>query len=461
MKLCTYLKTIKNSISFQLFASFWISVAAILGIAFALPQFDARTYSDLEANKRSFFSQESQLTQSQNNLDEVFSQSKKRLSPNGFEIILLDSQTGQFRGATENNIRPLQAFAYRANSPEQPLQRRFGNIEIHGPFLVQSNSRQYFQYFIEQVSPQTWLLSNMFDSAWLMLAILLVISTPFLMWRAKRLARPVKALHLTANAVAMGNLSINPKLETEGIYELRQVGKSFNKMITSLQNLTSHQQRLLADISHELKTPLTRMQLAIGLIRRRNGESAELARLENEVQKLNTMILDLLALSRQQMNQHLTKQIFPIHKMWEDIFDDAKFEAEQQNLDLFVSQRISFPERYFINGNQQILASALENVIRNAEKYANTMIKITTYIDKNELVFLIDDNGQGVPESEYEQIFRPFYRVDEARARQTGGTGLGLAIVANAVKQHKGTILAEKSPLGGLRIQMRLPLWLE
>ncbi|VEI45713.1 two-component sensor protein [Actinobacillus equuli] len=83
------------------------------------------------------------------------------------------------------------------------------------------------------------------------------------------------------------------------------------------------------------------------------------------------------------------------------------------------------------------------------------------YIDNVELVISIDDDGEGVPESEYKQIFRPFYRVDEARARQTGGTGLGLAIVANAMQQHKGTVEAMKSTLGGLRVEIRLPLWIE
>lgn len=254
---------------------------------------------------------------------------------------------------------------------------------------------------------------------------------------------------------------MNPQLENDGINELREVGKSFNQMITSLEKLSSYQQRLLSDISHELKTPLTRMQLAVSLIRRRNGESNELTRIENEIQKLDTMIQDLLSLSRQQVDQHLRREIFPINHIWEDIFEDAQFELEQSGIDLFISQRISYPERYFINGNITVLSSAVENVIRNAKKYANQCVKVMIYIDKTDLFICIDDDGEGVPEDQFEEIFRPFYRVAEDRARQTGGTGLGLAIVFNAIQQHKGSVTAGKSHLGGLSIKIQLPLWFE
>ncbi|VEI45712.1 two-component sensor protein [Actinobacillus equuli] len=223
------------------------------------------------------------------------------------------------------------------------------------------------------VDPQEEFFNRIFDSPWLMLLIVLGVSVPILLWLSWKIARPVKALRLSANAVATGNFSINPALETKGINELREVGKSFNQMITSLQDLTLHQQRLLSDISHELKTPLARLHLATALIRRRNGESPELTRIDNQVLKLDTMVHDLLALSRQQVNQHLTREIFSVNHIWDDILEDAKFEAEQNNIDLFISQRVANPERYYINGNQNILASALENVIRNAQ---NTLIKV-------------------------------------------------------------------------------------
>ncbi|KAE9539314.1 envelope stress sensor histidine kinase CpxA [Ursidibacter maritimus] len=454
-------KALRNYLAYQIFAYFALMIVLVLSLALALPKFDARIFNPIEDKELHFFNQESQNTQLEYNLDEIFNRNLKVTTLHGFNVILFDQDTNTVVGVDKKHLNALRAFIFRANNPLEPLQRRFGIIEIHGPFLVSTGSQNYYQYFIDQVDPQMEVFNAIFDSPILILLILFAIFTPLLIGLSLRIAKPVKALRLSADAVATGNLTIDEKLETEGISELRQVGKSFNRMILSLQKLTSYQQRLLSDISHELKTPLTRMQLAVSLIRRRNGESNELTRIENEIQKLDTMIHDLLSLSRQQVNLHLRREIFPINKIWEDIFADAKFELEQHNLDFLVSLRVLHPERFYINGNVATLSSAVENVVRNAKKYATSCIKVIIYIEKNDLVIIIDDDGTGVPDDQYEEIFRPFYRVAEDRARQTGGTGLGLAIVYNAIQQHKGIVGAEKSPLGGLRIKIQLPLWLE
>lgn len=461
MELLNKIKTLRNYLAYQIFASFALMITIILGLAIALPNFDARTFKPINEDEYQFFANESYLTEQEYNLDELFNSPSGATTVNGFNVILLERSSGLLAGALEHQIKPIQAFIFRADNPYSPLQRRFGTNEIYGPFLVRSNTKEYYQYFVRQVDQQKEFMNSMFDTPWLMLLLLVSVSIPMLGWLSWRIAKPVKALRLTANSVATGNLSINPDLENYGINELREVGKSFNRMITSLQNLTSHQQRLMSDISHELKTPLTRMQLAVSLLRRRNGESNELARIENEIEKLDTMIQDLLALSRQQAAQHIKREIFSVNKIWDDIFEDARFELENSDINFFISQRISNPKRYLINGNVTLLSSAVENVIRNAKKYAKSCVKVMCYIDKNELFILIDDDGTGVPEGQYEEIFRPFYRVEEDRARQSGGTGLGLAIVQNAIQQHKGTVFAEKSPLGGLRVTIQLPLWVD
>lgn len=454
-------KGLRNYLAYQIFTTFTVIVVLILSIAFALPYFDAREFHSIEQNKRSFFNSESLNTQLEYNLDEVFHKDLMVSTINGFDVILFEQQTNSISGASKKDLNPLRAFIIKANNPVEPLKRRFGNIEIYGPFIVHSPNRAYYQYFMEKVSPQQEFVNYFFDSPALMIILLFAVSTPILLWLSWRIAKPVKALRLSADAVAMGNLIVNPDLETKGINELRLVGKSFNRMITSLQKLTTYQQRLLSDISHELKTPLTRMQLAVSLIRRRSGESSELTRIEGEIQKLDTMIQDLLSLSRQQLNQHLLRDIFSINKIWNDVFEDAKFELEQNNLNFKINVDIKKPEQYFINGNLNILASSVENIIRNAKKYAQHCVEIKCYIESDNLIIVIDDDGIGVPEDKYEEIFRPFFRVSEDRARQTGGTGLGLAIVYNAAQQHKGNVSAEKSHLGGLRVKMELPLWIK
>lgn len=455
------IRNLRNYLAYQIFLSFMIIIATVFAIALVLPNFDARVFNHIELGKRLYFEEESRYTEEHYNLDDIFQKNLSVTTPNRFDIILLEQGSNRLVGVNKQHLNALQAFIYKANSPAEPLQRRFGKFEFYGPFFIKSDTRNYYQYFVQKVSPQRDFINYMFDSPWMMILLLLIVSTPIMLWLSRRIAKPVKKLRLSANAVATGNLTTNPQLEQEGIMELRQVGKSFNQMITALQRLTGYQQRLLSDISHELKTPLTRMQLALSLLRRRNGESSEITRIEGEIQKLDTMIHDLLMLSRNQANHHLKREIFPIAKIWEDVLADAQFELEQNELTLFVSQRIAHPERYFINGNVAMLASAVENVIRNAKKYTATTVKVTIYLDQKNLFITIDDNGAGVPDSQYTEIFRPFYRVEEDRARQTGGTGLGLAIVANAIQQHRGSVSAEKSEMGGLKVKIQLPLWLE
>lgn len=461
LKLWNKFKLLRNYLAFQIFSAFILIFTIILSLVLSLPYFDARVFNPIEQNKLNFFHNESLSTQLEYNLDEIFRRNLFVNTPNNFEVILFEPQSNAISGLQNEHINPVRAFIFTANNPFEPLQRRFDSIEIYGPFVLKSSTRNYYQYFIDRVTPQQEFINHLFDYPVLMFLLILLICSPLLVWLSWRIAKPVKALRLSADAVATGNLMVNRDLETKGIQELRHVGKSFNRMITALQKITSYQQRLLSDISHELKTPLTRMQLAVSLIRRRSGESSELTRIENEIEKLNTMILDLLSLSRQQVNHHLHRQVFPIHKIWEEILTDAQFEVEQNGLLLNIQQFIKKPMIHQINGNVSLLSSAVENVIRNAKKYADKQINVTIDIENTDLIIIVDDDGAGIPDDQYEEIFRPFYRIEEDRARQTGGTGLGLSIVFNAVQQHKGTVSASRSPIGGLRIQIQLPLWKE
>ena len=463
-KLKQYLQILlsfRHFLAYQLFVYFGLAFLVVLTIAFNISKLDDREFTALNETEISFFNTESKHVQKVYDLDDIFEQDLSIRTPGGSSVILVEKNSGSVSGMDQDNLKPLLAFLYRAEESSIPLARSFDHLRINGPFIVKTPKREYNEYFIQTVNPQKEGFNEIFDSPWLMSVIVMCVAFPILFFLSWRLTRPVKELRLAANAIALGDLKTNPKIEKQGIKELRDVGRSFNQMLTALQDLNQYQQRLLADISHELKTPLARLQLAVAIIRRRNGESSEIDRIENEIQKLNTMILDLLSLSRQQVNSHLARAKFPVQQIWFDILEDAKFEMNENGLALEIHNHIPPSERYYINGNCQLLSSAVENVIRNAKKYAETRVSVVLTIHKKNLVIDIEDDGPGVPESEYEQIFRPFYRVDEARARQTGGTGLGLAIVLNAVQQHKGTVVASKASIGGLRVEIVLPLWID
>jgi two-component system sensor histidine kinase CpxA len=272
----------------------------------------------------------------------------------------------------------------------------------------------------------------------------MLISIPLLLWLAWSLAKPARKLKYAADEVARGNLRQHPELEA-GPQEFLATGVSFNQMVSALERMVTAQQRLLSDISHELRTPLTRLQLATALMRR----------IETEAQRLDSMINDLLVLSRNQHKNELARENIKASELWNEVLEDAKFEAEQMDKTLEITDP---PGNWVLIGNPAALDSALENVVRNALRYSHQHIAVAFSADALGVTITVDDDGPGVSEEDREQIFRPFYRTDEARDRESGGSGLGLAIVEKAVEQHHGWVKAEDSPLGGLRLVIWLPL---
>lgn len=454
-----------NTLSLRIFAFFWLSFLILFGLAFFLPHFDARLYSELNNNEVSAYHREISSVIRNNHLSHILSDAPVFPTDkfDGVHPVLVNPE-GEIIGARKEETAPIQQFIYHAKNPLQPLKKSFYDLQIAGPFVVYVNTSgeevSYTLYFLRKVEAQKEFVSFAFDHPLILILVILGVSTPLLWWLSHSIGRPLRNLQRASNAVAMGNFKTDKNLEIYGTVELRQVGQSFNHMTAALEDLLSSQQSLLSSISHELRTPLTRLQLALALLRRRIGEGTEVARIEKEAQQLDAMINDLLLLSRQQLNSHLLRNIFPIVELWSDIVNDGAFEAEQRKLNFKVRQLIYTPKQFFINGNKGLLCSAVENIIRNAMKYTKSRIETTIFLKNNALFIAIDDDGDGIPAKEYENIFKPFYRIDEARTRETGGAGLGLAIVANVIKEHQGNVRAMQSHLGGLRVVIQLPLWI-
>lgn len=456
---------VNNYLFFQLFFYFSGIFIFILFLTFFLSNLDDRKLIPLVENDITFLNNEITKLKHRYDFDEVFEKDLSIHTPSGLELVLVDQQTNIVSGMEQSNIRPLLSFLYQTEDNGVPMARSFDDLRINGPFLVGTEHRTYKAYFLYQIRTQKEWLNNLYDNPIQIIIFLIILVLPTIFILSWIITRPLKNLRITANAVARGSLIIDPKIESRGIKEFREVGRSLNYMIRSLQTSNNHQQQLLSDISHELKTPLARLQLATAILKKKNGETKETERIENEIQKMNSMVLDLLSLSRLELNQHISRKLFQAEDIWKNILEDTRFEIEQYGLKLFIEDQIKDKELYTLNGNVNLLSRALENIIRNALKYAKSIIKVQVSIiqeQEQDLLFIVvDDDGEGVPDHELEHIFRPFYRVDEARARQTGGTGLGLTIVANAVQQHQGKVKAIKSELGGLRIEIRLPLWME
>lgn len=462
-----------NRLTTHIFAIFWLTQALVLVLAlYLLPQFDNRQLSDITDKDQTVLTQmqksvESDLTDlySHHNQDEnkeeqflrraLFNQQNSVDTAPLFRFILVNDD-GRIFGVPMHEMRNVRNFLTLSDNLSEPKRKRYDRFEILGPFEIKAKYNNYIAYAIRNApNPQSTFINLIFDRPLLLLLVTMLISSPFLLWLAWSLAKPARKLKIAADSVAQGNLQTHPGLETSGPIEFRTTGRSFNQMVNSLERMVSAQQRLISDISHELRTPLTRLQLATAILRRKQGEATELERIETEAQRLEAMINSLLQLSRSEYKSALEKEPLLADDLWCDTLDDTQFEAEHINKTVKI---ISPPKDWPLFGNRASLESVLENIVRNALKYSNNYIEIRFTSDAQGITVVVDDDGPGVPQEERAQIFRPFYRTDEARDRSSGGNGLGLAIVESAVLRHEGHVEAEESHLGGLRIKLWLPL---
>jgi two-component system sensor histidine kinase CpxA len=228
--------------------------------------------------------------------------------------------------------------------------------------------------------------------------------------------------------------------------------------------LVKAQSRLLNDISHELRSPLARLNVALGLARQRSSpESADmLDRIELEASRLNELIGRILTLARlEDGEQRVPRAAVPLNELVLNVAEDAEFEAQARHCHV----RCSISEgEWGVPGDASLLHSAIENVVRNAIRYTRAGTSAEIQLEKAdgqkgaEAVLRVSDSGPGVPEDALDKMFEPFYRLDDARGRLTGGVGLGLAITDRAVRFHGGRVTAFNRAEGGLTVEIRLPL---
>ena len=282
-------------------------------------------------------------------------------------------------------------------------------------------------------------------------------------WLTRYITSPILHLRAATHRLATGNLSARVGAAAGNrADELAELSRDFDHMAEQIESLISSQRRLIADISHELRSPLARLTVALGLTRLyANPECASgLDRIELEAGRLNTLIGSLLRLARLESgSEALEGDPVVLDRVVHDVAADADFEAKARNRHV----RVTHADGCTILGNRQLLRSAIENVIRNAVAYTaegtevQIALKILSANGNGTALITVRDHGTGVPEDSLQDIFLPFYRVGDARDRFSGGSGLGLSITERAVRLHGGTVRAENCKDGGLLIELHLP----
>jgi signal transduction histidine kinase len=336
---------------------------------------------------------------------------------------------------------------------------------LHARSLQTANGNRYV--FVAEMPPRPpdrFLVPPMVH-----LLFMCILGALFCYGLARYLTSPVKKLREATREFAGGNLSarVGPTMGSRRD-ELVSLAADFDEMAEKIQSLIESQRRLLGDISHELRSPLARLNVALELARQRSGAEATsaLERIQREAEILNEMIGQLLALTRLESGaEEIHKTQFDLEPLVREVVKDADFEARARNRTV----KLSASERAVIEGVPNLLRRAIENVVRNAVHHTaeGTEVEIklvtasrpTAAADKphnDRVVITVRDHGPGVPDEALSKIFRPFYRVDEARDREAGGVGLGLAIAERAVRLHGGTVEAKNAEGGGLEVTIKL-----
>jgi two-component system OmpR family sensor kinase len=284
----------------------------------------------------------------------------------------------------------------------------------------------------------------------------LFFSLGFSAWLAWYVAKPIRILRWAFRAAAEGKLDtrVHPKMGRRRD-EIADLGRDFDRMATQLQKQIGAQQRLLHDVSHELRSPLARLQAAIGLARQNPRRiDMTLERIELESGRLDALVGEVLTLARMESGvKGAAHEQVDLIELLTMIVDDAQFEAQVMQRNVSFSGEGAF----VLDCMGELLYRSFENVIRNAVKYTreNTTVEVRAVASADALSVVVADQGYGVPPGSLETIFEPFYRTGNSGATQ--GFGLGLAIARRAVESHGGRVWAELGQAGGLVVHFTIP----
>ena len=379
-------------------------------------------------------------------LSELLHRNSRAIRGRLVAINLSDNQLVSVGGPPlrENDKRDL----LRLTNQSSPIAIKRGAIRLLGPVFFEHSNSRYALFSARLDMPE--------DKAPPVLLFLTIalITTTLLSWLfAKSLTSPILHIQGSAKKLANGDWQTRVGKAANRQDELGQLARDFNLMAEQLESMWGAQKRLLADVSHELRSPLARLQMALGLAHQQNVDPKTLQRIEREANRMEALIQQLLTLSRAEAGE-VSFQQQGLNDVLSDVLVDARFEAESNNKQLQIASVPSIT----VNVDSMMFCRAVENVLRNAIRHSHQLLTVTFSEDNQNTYIHITDDGEGLSSEECERIFAPFYRASVARERESGGVGLGLSIAKAALELHHGRITAEQADTGGLRVTIALPL---
>lgn len=447
-----------NNIFVKLLLGFWLCSSLIIALIGILPLLQQNhDQTELPPSLEHLLSKVAKKLQSNPQLLQADKLRRwgrfKEFNGRPVKIYIVD-QNGQVLNSHKPS-RSLRRFMLLADEAEQPIKHQFRDELIFGPYIFEANQQQYSLFGrLPDHHPRPWFFFFI-DNKLLTLSIAIVLSGLLCGLFAWHLGKPLRSLKRSADALANGDLSSRVDTATaKRNDEIGQLAQAFNGMADSVEDMVNSQQRLISDISHELRTPLTRLKLSLALSRKKGQDTLETERIEYEADQLEKMIAELLELSRVKLNANEAKHQLELAEALSQVLDDADFEAQQQNKHLYIDIDDSIQVPIY----PRPLTRAVENLLRNAIRYAASQVTIQASMTAKQLTLEIIDDGPGIPDAaDLEAIFKPFYRPQSARDRESGGWGLGLAIAEAAISAHQGQIKADNYQPNGLKVTITLP----
>ena len=348
------------------------------------------------------------------------------------------------------------------NMPEEIMNNLRGQpIKVQTLFsrVIKLDSGELYSLIIRPYSPRPlWNLFKKFGLFWIVLAAL-VVSGLISWWLAIKFARPIKHI-AEASSVRRGG-HILPAIDSKVLNRRDEIGKLARQLRESgmkIQDLIKNQKDLLRDVSHEVRSPLARLQVAAETLELDSKDKKALNQIKDEVTIIDQLVQDLLHLShfdRPSVSHKIER--FPLSDLVNECIKRTVIVAKKKNLSLKINPESQ--KDIHITAIKLLIERALDNVINNAIRYSPQNGQITISFEKNSKYCLlkIHDEGEGVNDKDLEKIFEPFFRLDSSRNRQTGGFGLGLSLVKRILDLHKGSVAAFNH-LDGFMIEMKIPL---
>lgn len=360
---------------------------------------------------------------------------------------LVDDSMGLSITFTEGEVLPNTPKSTVGDSTGDDLEESL-RAQLQRPFVVAPSQERWVEVRVQMQDGVLHIFAPLKRLAssttyifllWMVGTALLVSSVAIIFMRNQ--VKSVRRLAAAADALGKGHDV--PYLKPEGAAEVRLAAIAFARMRDRIKSLLGHRTEMLAGVSHDLRTPLTRMKLQLAMM----GDADGVADLKTDLEEMGRMIEGYLAFARGEGGEA------PVRVELSRLLDEvvSGFKRQNLNVDLHIEGDMTLMLR------PDAIRRCLNNLIGNAARHAK-QIWVRAGLRENSLEILIDDDGPGIPAEMREEVFRPFYRIETSRNKRTGGVGLGLTIARDIVRSHGGDIRLEDNPSGGLRVRISLPM---